>query len=226
MAVRIARLAILDRPKLKSGRPGRDISGIRFGRLVVVRYLGRTQNGVNTPRVWLCKCDCGNEKDVMQHHLTCGDVVSCGCLQREKSSNKLKHRILPVGKAFMNSLFRRYRQQARERCREFTLTREQFEVEIAKPCSYCGVEPTIPHWALRAIGPKGYPTWNGVPKCNGLDRKDSNKGYAPGNVTACCVTCNIAKHTMTHEEFISWARRVVEHHGIMSTRRVALNERS
>jgi hypothetical protein len=111
----------------------------------------------------------------------------------------------------MNSLFRRYRQQARERGREFTLTKAQFENEIVKPCFYCGVKPTIPIWALRATGSKGYPTWNGVPECNGLDRKDNLKGYVLGNVTACCATCNIAKHTMSSAEFIGWARKVVEH---------------
>ena len=208
--MRTTRFAILDRPKLKSGRPGRDILGVRFGRLIVVRYLGRTQNGVNTPLVWMCKCDCGKEKDAMQHHLTCGSVLSCGCLQQEISAAKLKHRILPVGEAFVNSLFSRYRQQAKERRREFTLTKEQFEAEITKPCFYCGAKPVIPVWAQNSTGWKGYSTWNGVVPCNGLDRVDNAVGYIRSNIVAACATCNMAKTDMQVQEFVDWARRLVE----------------
>ena len=31
-------------------------------------------------KVWHCKCECGNEKDVIQSALTSGNTKSCGCL--------------------------------------------------------------------------------------------------------------------------------------------------
>ncbi len=57
-----------------------DLTGQRFGRLVVVRYAGRSRGKKN---LWLCKCDCGNEKVVAVDKLHSGNTKSCGCLQRE-----------------------------------------------------------------------------------------------------------------------------------------------
>lgn len=57
-----------------------DLTGQRFGRLVVVRYAGRSRGKKN---LWLCKCDCGNEKIVSVDKLHSGNTKSCGCLQRE-----------------------------------------------------------------------------------------------------------------------------------------------
>lgn len=54
-----------------------DLTGKRFGRLVVIKQGGRTnQNAI----MWICECDCGNIKEVSIGHLTFGDTKSCGCL--------------------------------------------------------------------------------------------------------------------------------------------------
>ena len=58
-----------------------DLSGDRFGRLVVVRKA--EAKGKRGEIYWLCKCDCGNMKSVRANQLTRGITKSCGCLQRE-----------------------------------------------------------------------------------------------------------------------------------------------
>lgn len=59
-------------------RKPHDITGLRVGRLVVVRLLERREFG---KRVWECRCDCGNtcEKrlDLLKKRLP---YYSCGCL--------------------------------------------------------------------------------------------------------------------------------------------------
>lgn len=60
---------------LKAGR--RDITGMRFGKLVAVRPSTTRKNGYVE---WFCKCDCGGDKLVALGPLTNGDVRSCGCL--------------------------------------------------------------------------------------------------------------------------------------------------
>ena len=53
----------------------------RFGRLTVIEELDkRTSNG---SKVYLCKCDCGNLKEVTGGHLRGGSTKSCGCLNRK-----------------------------------------------------------------------------------------------------------------------------------------------
>lgn len=68
-----------------------DYSGQRFGRLVVVKRIGTKERGtktiVKTP-LWLCQCDCGNEKIVTSVELRSGDTQSCGCLHNELLSQR------------------------------------------------------------------------------------------------------------------------------------------
>lgn len=68
------------------GRPFIDISGQTFGRLKVIKYTRRK----NSYTMFLCKCECGNEKEVSSHHLKRGNTISCGCYQKEKNHEK-KH---------------------------------------------------------------------------------------------------------------------------------------
>lgn len=64
----------------------KDIQGTRFGRLVALKRLDNKGNGYN----WLCKCDCGNECIVRIGQLTTGKTKSCGCLNSELSSKRMK----------------------------------------------------------------------------------------------------------------------------------------
>jgi hypothetical protein len=59
-----------------------DISGIKFGRLTAIRPALGLPKGKG--RWWVCLCDCGNEKIVLQGVLKDGNTRSCGCLQKEK----------------------------------------------------------------------------------------------------------------------------------------------
>lgn len=65
----------------------KDLTGQRFGRLVVI-----SQNGVDKRfgSLWLCRCDCGNEKVTKSTYLIRGTTKSCGCLAKENSSKMLK----------------------------------------------------------------------------------------------------------------------------------------
>lgn len=59
-----------------------DLTGQRFGRLVVIKYLGKS--------TWQCKCDCGNEVAVHGGNLKSHSTQSCGCLQKERTSSSNK----------------------------------------------------------------------------------------------------------------------------------------
>jgi hypothetical protein len=59
-----------------------DLSGLRFGKLTVLRRASSTGDRVS----WECICDCGNNNTVRSSNLRCGLVRSCGCLQRQATS--------------------------------------------------------------------------------------------------------------------------------------------
>ena len=62
-------------------RRGGDLTGQRFGKLVVLEEDGfiTGQNGKRR-RLWKCKCDCGNICSIQHQYLTYGDTKSCGCI--------------------------------------------------------------------------------------------------------------------------------------------------
>jgi hypothetical protein len=57
-----------------------NLVGEKFGRLKVLEYAG---NNKHRSSLWLCKCDCGNEKIIKGRNLINGDTKSCGCLHKE-----------------------------------------------------------------------------------------------------------------------------------------------
>ena len=65
-----------------------DFTGKRFGRLVLVRKEKRNKHN---QIMWLCKCDCGNEKIARESGLKTGNIKSCGCIRKEMMENKAKH---------------------------------------------------------------------------------------------------------------------------------------
>ena len=60
-----------------------DLTGHRFGRLVVIREYGRSKDRQVT---WLCRCDCGGEVVVKAGNLCSGNTQSCGCLRLERNT--------------------------------------------------------------------------------------------------------------------------------------------
>ena len=63
-----------------------DLTGQRFGRLTVIKYLGSKDKQT----CWLCMCDCGKEHITTSNHLRMGQAKSCGCLQTENGTSQLR----------------------------------------------------------------------------------------------------------------------------------------
>lgn len=66
---------------------GLDLTGQRFGRLLVLECCGRSNDG---QKVYRCKCDCGSEKEIRSGNLRNGTSKSCGCLSAEMTSKRNK----------------------------------------------------------------------------------------------------------------------------------------
>lgn len=63
-----------------------DLTGQRFGRLLVLSPTHVHTSGERQRTAWACRCDCGATKVVRTYHLTGGSIVSCGCVQRERTA--------------------------------------------------------------------------------------------------------------------------------------------
>ena len=72
----------LDYSKIELYHKGEDLTGKRFGRLIVLYR----DYSVKRPH-WICQCDCGNiTKPIAGYSLKNGITKSCGCLQKETAS--------------------------------------------------------------------------------------------------------------------------------------------
>jgi hypothetical protein len=61
-----------------------DLAGKRFGRLAALHPIDHKSGKLR----WLCECVCGNTKIARATDLNCGRVRSCGCLQRDRVTER------------------------------------------------------------------------------------------------------------------------------------------
>ena len=157
----------------------KDLTGQPFGRLVVIREYGRDKNGAV---LWLCRClgkngdDCGKEVVATTGHLRSGSVQSCGCLKRERLSERnTSHDCThepwyPIYKAMM------------ERCGHWEGASERnlrnYRDRGIVVCDLWQKSPlAFGDWLLAHGWRKGLQ----------IDRIDNDKGYSPDNCRV--VTC-------------------------------------
>lgn len=76
------RLTISDLRQKPLPKNAVDLTGLRFGRLTVIQYLGSRGRASH----WLCRCDCGNESMPNVRSLRAGVTMSCGCLRKERAA--------------------------------------------------------------------------------------------------------------------------------------------
>jgi hypothetical protein len=67
-------------------QPQPKLTGLRFGRLIVIRRQGLLTTG---KAGWLCQCDCGNKKITTTAHLISLNTQSCGCLPNGRKTHGL-----------------------------------------------------------------------------------------------------------------------------------------
>lgn len=133
-----------------------DLTGQRFGRLVVLKRLNeKSKRGV---RLWLCQCDCGGSVKTEAGPLRDGDRRSCGCAKDKHGDWKsrlyqiwtdMKSRCL----CQTNSNYNRYGGRGIKVCKEWLRY------------------PRFKKWAMV----------NGYSDELTIDRKDNNGCYHPDN---------------------------------------------
>lgn len=174
-----------------------NIKGLRFGKLVAIKYAGLSRGGCKAR--WLCKCDCGNHATIIAAALRSGNTKSCGCYKMQRTKEVMTK---GYGEAAFNKIKLFYKANARRKNLEFSLTDQEFKDIITSDCHYCGVVPQSFYKREFVNGNFFY---------NGVDRLDNNFGYTLSNCTTCCTVCNRAKSTMTYKDFLTYINRLKNH---------------
>ena len=145
----------------------KDLSGVRFNKLVVLRRAGKH----GSRACWECQCDCGKVVIVETADLRSGNTKSCGCLRREQVKNRsTKHgcsdtRLYEIWKTI------------RKRCRDSASS--EWEYYGGRGISVCAEWDdfmTFREWAMS----NGYDGKSLRGECT-IDRIDVDGNYCPEN---------------------------------------------
>ena len=148
-----------------------DLTGKRFGRLIVIKRTGTKNKQI----LWLCKCDCGKEKEISGVSLKRGATVSCGCYRREC---ELKNLSKNWGKSQITHglsktrLYQTWRDM-KSRCNNpKNKSYKDYGKRGIKICKEWNESfKSFYDWAIS----------NGYNQKLTIDRIDNNKGYTPQN---------------------------------------------
>lgn len=156
-----------------------NLSGQRFGRLVVVERVGSRR----TYTEWLCICDCGEKHLAVSADLRSGHINSCGCYRSESISARFS-----AARAMNPAIGRLYQKRLRESHTLAGLPREYPDKDLVFErdggmCHICLIGADPNDWHLDHIVPVSR---------GGLDRYD--------NVAVSHPFCNLSKgDKMMHE---------------------------
>lgn len=148
----------------------KDLSGTRYGRWTVL-YEGTPviREGNRRIRKWVCRCDCGTEREVFEKSLKSGASESCGCYHSE-----LMHEVGKVNTTHGMTNTRLYRiyKHMRRRCSDPKDIRyERYGGRGIRVCDEWSTFEPFAEWALS----------NGYDDSLSIDRIDTNGDYTPDN---------------------------------------------
>lgn len=143
-----------------------DLTGRKFGRLTVIK---RAENK-GQYACWLCKCECGNEKEILSTHLLKGVIRSCGCLAKEMLIKRnTKHN------ASNTRLWNIYNGM-KSRC--YNKNEPAYKYYGSRGIKICK------QWLDKRLGMYNFQIWaynNGYNDTLSIDRIDVNGNYEPKN---------------------------------------------
>lgn len=137
-----------------------NLTGQRFGRLVVLADSGKRYKGKSI--LWRCICSCGNITDVAGYNLKNGNTKSCGCLQRKHGESN-------------RNITRLYRIWRNMKTRCYNPNQSNYKYYYAK-----GIK-VYKKWKNDYLTFKKWALANGYKNDLTIDRIDNNGNYEPLN---------------------------------------------
>jgi len=154
-----------------------DLTGQRFGRLVVVK-LSDLKTGKRNQKLWECQCDCGKTAYVTSHSLRKGYTTSCGCYISIKQFVDLTGRKvgrLTVLKLSDTKLGKSIAWDCLCDCGKMTKVRmDGLKYETTKSCGCYGREINIK--SLKAVSDKRHIEGTYIPALGGKIRANNVSG--------------------------------------------------
>lgn len=197
-----------------AGRKRQELTGRRFGRLVVIRQgkiVRREYSyGWMTEVYWICACDCGAETEVAAKRLRNGQSKSCGCLRVEKSAENFRTHGESKGPEYKSWL------HMNERCNNPSSGSFENYGGRGILCKFNTFDEFLEHVGKRPS------------KKHSIDRIDNDGHYEPGNVRWAVKTTQIRNRSNTvhlcymgsDRPLAEWAEILGLDYGTLNARRL------
>ncbi len=178
----------------------KDFRGHKYGKLTIDRWLRGQGSGKHA--VWMAKCDCGNEREVVAHEVARGNISTCGkCEPLPNLKSQQRSRGNSLERAH-ELLFRReyakYVKKAMTRGEIVEISRSQFDDIVNKDCIYCNTRPPFQKDPYHM-------------HTNLVDRVDVEKGHTLDNLVPCCSECSRMKKNFTTPDFLNHMLKIYNH---------------
>lgn len=172
-----------------------DITGLRFGKLVATKRIGR--KGHNT--VWECRCDCGNTTKALMSNLKKGATKSCGCI------------VKTIGGDCKSPLYYTWRSMIKRCHSDGDISYKNYGGRGIKVC---------PEWRYNYLVFKDWAVCSGYRRGLSIDRIDNDGGYGPNNCrwATDLVQCNNKRNNINlvfndeTKTIAEWARHFKVNH--------------
>lgn len=145
----------------------KDMTGMRFGKLVVLAWAGTAPN---RQAIWQCQCDCGTKIVTRGGQLREGKTTSCGCVKREQWKKSVTH-----GQGGPNRITSLYMTWKGMKARCGNPRRPDYERYGGRGIRVC------PEWEESFESFAAYMGERPGPEFS-IDRIDNDGNYEPGNV--------------------------------------------
>ena len=189
---------------MKRGSLREDLTGRQFSRLTVLSMYQRVNSRNLLDWMCRCRCDCGNEVDVLSASLKKGLTRTCGQHRKYWANSGENHKGYTGYKGISGKAWSTIKRRATNRNLSFDLTIEYawdlYEAQ-GRICALSGIPIVFG-------GGKAMPA-----STASLDRIDGAKGYEVGNVQWVHKAVNIMRNVYTVEEYVEMCRRVADHAG-------------
>lgn len=150
-----------------------DLTGQKFGRLVVIERYGIGKKGQDAK--WLCRCECGGIAISTGKNLRSGNSKSCGCYKSERISETKKTH----GFTQNHKKERLYKLWVRMRARCSNCNSKDYKYYGGRGISVCKEWDDYNNFRMWALM-NGYDANAPHGKCT-IDRIDVNGNYEPSN---------------------------------------------
>jgi hypothetical protein len=169
-----------------------NLTGKKFDNLTAISLEGCDKSG---HRIWLCKCDCGNECKVLASNLKRGKQLSCGCIKLSGNNNANWKGYESISGRYLSSI----KANAKKRKIPFNITLKymwELYIKQNKLCALSGITLIFSTDSAQTAS---------------LDRINSKFGYIKDNVQWVHKTINAMKSDLDESDFIALCKQIVKY---------------